>query len=127
MRQSLRIIEQCLNKMPPGEIKVDDAKISPPSRAEMKNSMEAVIHHFKLFSQGYQVPPGSTYTAIESPKGEFGVYLVADGGSKPYRCKIKAPGYAHLAAVEKLSKSHFIADLVAIIGTLDVVFGEIDR
>ncbi|KAI0229472.1 NADH dehydrogenase [ubiquinone] iron-sulfur protein 2, mitochondrial [Lamellibrachia satsuma] len=96
MRQSLRIVEQCLNKMPPGEIKVDDHKVAPPKRTEMKNSMEALIHHFKLYSEGYQVPPGATYTAIEAPKGEFGVYLVSDGSSKPYRCKIKPPGFAHL-------------------------------
>ncbi|NXY80184.1 NDUS2 protein, partial [Glareola pratincola] len=96
MRQSLRIILQCLNKMPEGEIKVDDAKISPPKRAEMKTSMESLIHHFKLYTEGYQVPPGATYTAIEAPKGEFGVYLVSDGSSRPYRCKIKAPGFAHL-------------------------------
>lgn len=127
MRQSLRIIEQCLNQMPAGEIKVDDNKISPPSRAEMKDSMEALIHHFKLFTEGYHVPPGSTYTAIEAPKGEFGVYLVSDGTSKPYRCKIKAPGFAHLAALAKMGPGHFLADIVAIIGTLDVVFGEIDR
>lgn len=127
MRQSLRIIDQCLNQMPAGEIKVDDAKLTPPSRHEMKTSMEALIHHFKLFTQGYQVPPGSTYTAIEAPKGEFGVYLVSDGSSKPYRCKIKAPGFAHLAAIDKVGKNHMLADIVAIIGTLDVVFGEIDR
>jgi len=127
MRESLKIIEQCLNQMPAGEIKTDDMKISTPSRSEMKNSMEALIHHFKLFTQGYQVPPGATYTAIEAPKGEFGVYLVSDGSSKPYRCKIKAPGFAHLAALEKIGKKHFLADIVAIIGTLDVVFGEIDR
>ncbi|CAH1164759.1 unnamed protein product [Phaedon cochleariae] len=127
MRQSLRIIHQCLNQMPAGEIKTDDAKLTPPSRAEMKTSMEALIHHFKLFTQGFQVPPGATYTAIEAPKGEFGVYLVSDGSSKPYRCKIKAPGFAHLAALDKLGKNHLLADIVAIIGTLDVVFGEIDR
>lgn len=127
MRQSLRIIDQCLNKMPSGEIKTDDAKVTPPSRVEMKTSMEALIHHFKLFTQGYQVPPGSTYTAIEAPKGEFGVFLVADGSSRPYRCKIKAPGFAHLAALDKIGKKHMLADIVAIIGTLDVVFGEIDR
>lgn len=127
MRQSVRIIEQCLNKMPAGEIKTDDAKVTPPSREEMKTSMEALIHHFKLYTQGYQVPPGSTYTAIEAPKGEFGVYLVSDGSSKPYRCKIKAPGFAHLAALEKIGRNHMLADIVAIIGTLDVVFGEIDR
>ncbi|XP_049793328.1 NADH-ubiquinone oxidoreductase 49 kDa subunit-like [Schistocerca nitens] len=127
MRQSLRIIDQCLNRMPPGEIKSDDMKVTPPSRAEMKTSMEALIHHFKLFTQGYQVPPGATYTAIEAPKGEFGIYLVSDGSSKPYRCKIKAPGFAHLAAIDKIGKRHMLADIVAIIGTLDVVFGEIDR
>ncbi|KAK5638277.1 hypothetical protein RI129_012572 [Pyrocoelia pectoralis] len=127
MRQSLRIIDQCINKMPAGEVKTDDAKLSTPSRAEMKTSMEALIHHFKLFTQGFQIPPGSTYTAIEAPKGEFGVYLISDGSSKPYRCKIKAPGFAHLAALDKLGKNHMLADIVAIIGTLDVVFGEIDR
>jgi len=127
MRQSLRIIDQCLNQMPPGDVKTDDAKLTPPSRAEMKTSMEAIIHHFKLFSQGYTVPPGVTYTAIEAPKGEFGVYLVSDGSSRPYRCKIKAPGFAHLACLEKIGKKHMLADIVAIIGTLDVVFGEIDR
>lgn len=127
MRQSLRMIEQCLNKMPGGEIKIDDAKISPPSRAVMKDSMEALIHHFKLFSQGFQVPPGVTYTAVEAPKGEFGVYLVSDGSSKPYRCKIKAPGFAHLAAIDMVGKNHMLADIVAIIGTLDIVFGEVDR
>uniref|UniRef100_A0A182Y825 Complex I-49kD n=1 Tax=Anopheles stephensi TaxID=30069 RepID=A0A182Y825_ANOST len=127
MRQSLRIIDQCINQMPAGEIKTDDAKISPPSRSEMKLSMEALIHHFKLFTQGFQVPPGSTYTAVEAPKGEFGVYLVSDGSSLPYRCKIKAPGFAHLAALDKISRHHMLADVVAIIGTLDIVFGEIDR
>ncbi|XP_065321918.1 NADH-ubiquinone oxidoreductase 49 kDa subunit-like [Gordionus sp. m RMFG-2023] len=127
MRQSVRIIHQCLNKMPTGEIKVDDNKISPPSRAEMKDSMEALIHHFKLFTEGFQVPPGSTYTAIEAPKGEFGVYLVSDGTSRPYRCKIKAPGFSHLAAIDKIGKNLFLADIVAIIGTLDIVFGEVDR
>ncbi|XP_020602448.1 NADH dehydrogenase [ubiquinone] iron-sulfur protein 2, mitochondrial-like [Orbicella faveolata] len=127
MRQSLRIIHQCLNWMPAGEIKVDDAKISPPKRSEMKESMEALIHHFKLFTEGYQVPPGETYTAIEAPKGEFGVYLVADGTNKPYRCKIKAPGFAHLAGMNLLATGHMLADVVTIMGTLDVVFGEIDR
>uniref|UniRef100_A0A2K5UE23 NADH dehydrogenase [ubiquinone] iron-sulfur protein 2, mitochondrial n=1 Tax=Macaca fascicularis TaxID=9541 RepID=A0A2K5UE23_MACFA len=114
MCQSLRIIAQCLNKMPPGEIKVDDAKVSPPKRAEMKTSMESLIHHFKLYTEGYQVPPGATYTAIEAPKGEFGVYPVSDGSSRPYRCKIKAPGFAIL---DKMSKGHMLADVVAIIGT----------
>lgn len=127
MRQSLRIVQQCLNQMPPGEIKVDDNKISPPKRAEMKNSMEALIHHFKLFSEGFQVPPGTTYTAIEAPKGEFGVYLVSDGSSRPYRCKIKAPGFIHLSQVENMSRGYMLADLVSIIGSLDIVFGEVDR
>jgi len=127
MRQSLKIIEQCLNKMPPGEVKVDDHKIVPPTRAEMKESMEALIHHFKLFTEGFQVPPGATYTAIEAPKGEFGVYLISDGTSRPYRCKIKAPGFAHLAALDKIGRNHMLADIVAIIGTLDIVFGEVDR
>lgn len=127
MRQSLKIVHQCLNKMPPGEIKVDDQKICPPKRGEMKTSMESLIHHFKLYSEGYNVTPGATYTAVEAPKGEFGVYLVSDGTNKPYRCKIKAPGFAHLAALDKVSKNHMLADVVAIIGTLDIVFGEVDR
>jgi len=127
MRQSLRIMEQCLNKMPEGDVRTDDAKCVPPSRAEMKTSMEALIHHFKLYTQGFQVPAGATYTAIEAPKGEFGVYLVADGSTKPYRCKIKAPGFAHLSTMDHIGKYALLADIVAIIGTLDVVFGEIDR
>nr|KAG5691926.1 hypothetical protein BaRGS_000635 [Batillaria attramentaria] len=127
MRQSMRIILQCLNKMPEGEIKIDDYKICPPKRAEMKESMEALIHHFKLYTEGYQVPPGATYTAIEAPKGEFGVYLVSDGTNKPYRCKIRAPGFCHLAGLDRLAKKHMLADVVAIIGTLDIVFGEVDR
>lgn len=127
MRESLRIMFQCLNDMPEGDIQTDDAKCVPPSRAEMKTSMEALIHHFKLYTQGFTVPAGATYTAIEAPKGEFGVYLVADGSSRPYRCKIKAPGFAHLAVMDHIGRNHMIADIVAIIGTLDVVFGEIDR
>jgi len=127
MRQSLKIIEQCLNKMPPGEVKIDDAKVSPPRRSEMKESMEALIHHFKLYTEGYNVPPGDTYTAIEAPKGEMGVYLVSDGSSKPYRCKIRAPGFYHLASMEYMSRGHMLADVVAIIGTQDIVFGEVDR
>ncbi|KAA3674810.1 NADH dehydrogenase (ubiquinone) Fe-S protein 2 [Paragonimus westermani] len=115
MRQSIRIMEQCLNKMPAGEVKVDDAKITPPKRAEMKESMEALIHHFKLFSEGYLVPPGATYTAIEAPKGEFGVYLVSDGTNRPYRCKIKAPGFAHMAGIDKLCRGFLLADVVAVI------------
>jgi len=127
MRESLRIMFQCLNDMPEGDIQTDDAKCVPPSRAEMKTSMEALIHHFKLYTQGFTVPAGATYTAIEAPKGEFGVYLVADGSSRPYRCKIKAPGFAHLGLMDHIGRNHMIADIVAIIGTLDVVFGEIDR
>ena len=127
MRESLKIIGQCLNQMKPGPVKVLDSKISPPKRGEMMRSMEALIHHFKLYTEGYHVPAGSTYTVTEAPKGEFGVYLVADGTNKPYRCKIRAPGYAHLQAMEALSKGHMLADAVAVIGSLDVVFGEIDR
>merc|ERR1712179_782288 len=127
MRESLRIIEQCLNQMPEGDVRTDDAKCVPPSRAEMKTSMESLIHHFKLFTQGFTVPAGATYTAIEAPKGEFGVYLVSDGSSKPYRCKIKAPGFLHLALMDHIGKNHMLADIVAIIGTMDVVFGEVDR
>ena len=127
MRQSARIIEQCINKMPPGEVMVDDCKVCPPPREEMKSSMEALIHHFLLFSQGFAVPPGATYTAIEAPKGEMGVYLVSDGSSRPYRCKIRTPGFPHLAYMQKCAVKHMLADVVAIIGTMDLVFGEIDR
>ena len=127
MRESVKIIKQCLDQMPGGPIKADDRKITPPSRAEMKDSMEALIHHFKLFTEGYHVPAGETYTAVEAPKGEFGVYLVSDGTNKPYRCKIRAPGFAHLQALELLSKGHMLADVVANIGSIDIVFGEIDR
>jgi len=127
MRQSLRIIEQCLNDMPDGEVRIDDAKIAPPRRAEMKDSMESLIHHFKLYTEGYSVPAGATYTSVEAPKGEFGVYLVADGTNKPYRCKIRAPGFAHLAGLDFMSRGHMLADVVAIIGTQDIVFGEVDR
>lgn len=127
MRQSIRIINQCLNLMPAGEIKIDDHKIVPPKRSEMKNSMESLIHHFKLFTEGYSVPAGATYTCVEAPKGEFGVYLVSDGTNKPYRCKIRAPGFPHLSCLQEFGKGMLIADVVAMIGTLDVVFGEIDR
>uniref|UniRef100_A0A1A9ZJR4 Complex I-49kD n=1 Tax=Glossina pallidipes TaxID=7398 RepID=A0A1A9ZJR4_GLOPL len=127
MREAVRIIQQCLNKMPSGEVKIDDHKITPPKRYEMKKGMEDLIHHFKYFSQGIIVPPGQTYTAVESPKGEFAVYLVSDGTSRPYRCKIRAASYPHLALMDKLTKRHLLADLVAIIGSLDIVFGEIDR
>nr|YP_009121399.1 NADH dehydrogenase subunit 7 [Thecamonas trahens]AJF36626.1 NADH dehydrogenase subunit 7 [Thecamonas trahens] len=127
MRQSLRIMEQCINEMPLGPVKVIDHKISPPSRADMKTSMESLIHHFKLFTEGYSVPAGETYTAVEAPKGEFGVYLVSNGTNKPYRCKIKAPGFSHLQGLDFMSKGHMIADVVTIIGTQDIVFGEVDR
>ncbi|KAL7678133.1 hypothetical protein ACOME3_004362 [Neoechinorhynchus agilis] len=127
MRQSVKIIQQCLNKMPPGDIKVDDAKICAPKRAIMKESMEALIHHFKLYTEGFVVPPGSTYTAIEAPKGEMGIYLVSDGSSRPYRVHVKAPGFLHLAALDKLVRNLLIADLVAVMGGMDIVFGEVDR
>lgn len=127
MRQSLRIIEQCINKMPGGLFRTDDQKIAPPSRNEMKTSMEALIHHFKLYTEGYQVPEGITYTAVEAPKGEFGVLLVSDGTSRPYRCKVRAPGFYHLAGIDHISRGLLLADIVAIIGTLDLVFGEVDR
>ncbi|MCC6597350.1 MAG: NADH-quinone oxidoreductase subunit D [Alphaproteobacteria bacterium] len=127
MFESLKIMKQAIETMPDGDIKVNDYKISPPPRAEMKSSMEALIHHFKLFSEGYHVPAGETYTAVEAPKGEFGVYLVSDGSNKPYRCRIRAPGFAHLQALDFMSKGHQLADTVSIIGSLDIVFGEIDR
>ena len=129
MRQSLRIMVQALDVVArtPGPVKTDDKKITPPSRGEMKRSMEALIHHFKLYTEGYHVPAGETYTAVEAPKGEFGVYLVSDGTNKPYRCKIRAPGFAFLQAMEFLGKGHMLADVVAIIGSMDIVFGEIDR
>ncbi len=127
MRESVKIIKQCLARMQPGPIKVQDRKFSPPQRGEMKRSMEALIHHFKLYTEGYHVPPGATYTATESPKGEFGVYLVADGTNRPYRCKIRPTGFAFLQAVDKMAKRHMLADAVAIIGSIDIVFGEIDR
>ncbi|KAI0983120.1 hypothetical protein GJ496_003171 [Pomphorhynchus laevis] len=127
MRQSIKIIYQCLNKIPPGDVKLDDYKICPPKRAEMKESMEALIHHFKIFTEGYHVPSGETYTSIEAPKGELGLVMVSDGSSKPYRCHIRAPGFCHLSALDKLSKNFMIADLVSIMGGLDIVFGEVDR
>ena len=127
MRQSLRIIMQCINEMPKGNVKIDDKKLSPPSRAEIKSSIESLIHHFKLFSEGFNVSEGEVYCAVEHPKGEFGVFLASDNSNKPYRCKIKAPGFAHLQAIDFLSKGHLLADIVTIIGTLDIVFGEIDR
>jgi len=127
MRQSLSLITQCIEKMPKGSVVTGDTKIAPPKRALMKQSMEAIINHFKLYTEGYHVPAGETYTAVEAPKGEFGVYLVADGSNKPYRCKIRAPGFAHLQALDFMAKGHLLADVVTIIGTQDIVFGEIDR
>lgn len=127
MRQSLSIMKQCLKNMPQGAVKSNDYKVCPPPRAEMKGSMEALIHHFKLFTEGYHVPAGETYTAVEAPKGEFGVYLVSDGTNRPYRCHIRAPGFAHLQGLDFMSRGHMLADVVANIGSLDIVFGEIDR
>lgn len=127
MRESLRIIDFCINNMPPGEVKVDDYKVVPPPRAEMKNSMEALIHHFKYYTQGFDVPVGRAYAAVEAPKGEFGVYLVSNGSSKPYRMRLRAPGFAHLQGLPFMTKGHLIADVVTIIGTQDIVFGEVDR
>jgi NADH-quinone oxidoreductase subunit D len=127
MRQSLRIIQQCVAQMPGGPATSVDRKVTPPPRSEMKRSMEALIHHFKLYTEGFHVPEGETYCAVEAPKGEFGVYLVSDGSNKPYRCKIRAPGFAHLQAMDFCSKGYMLADSVAILGSMDIVFGEIDR
>lgn len=127
MRQSLKIIKQCIDNIPGGPIKSFNKKIVAPSRLEMKQSMEALIHHFKLYTEGLVVNPGETYTATEAPKGEFGVYLISNGQDKPFRCKIKAPGFGHLQALNNMAKGHMIADVVTIIGTQDIVFGEIDR
>jgi len=127
MRQSCKIIEQCINNMPKGIVLANDAKMAPPSRKEMKGSMEALIHHFKLYTEGVHVPEAETYTAVEAPKGEFGVFLVSDGTNKPYRAKLRAPGFQYLAATEHMCKGHMLADSVAVIGSMDLVFGEIDR
>jgi NADH-quinone oxidoreductase subunit D len=129
MRQSNRIIKQCIEwlRKNPGPVITDNHKVAPPAREKMKTNMEELIHHFKLFTEGIHVPPGEAYAAIEHPKGEFGVYLISDGANKPFRMKLRAPGYAHLAGLEELSKGHMIADVVTIIGTIDIVFGEIDR
>ncbi len=129
MRQSNRIIKQCVEwlRNNPGPVMIDDHKLAPPSREHMKGDMESLIHHFKLFTEGYCVPAGEAYSAIEHPKGEFGIYLISDGANKPFRVKIRAPGYPHLAALNEMSKGHMLADMVAIIGTQDIVFGEIDR
>ncbi|CAI8385036.1 MAG: NADH-quinone oxidoreductase subunit D [Rhodospirillaceae bacterium] len=127
MKQSVHLIRQCLDKMPGGEVLNEDHKFTPPRRGDMKQSMESLIHHFKLYTEGVKVPEGDVYACVEAPKGEFGVFLVSDGTSKPYKCKIRAPGFAHLAAMDELSKGHQLADTVAILGSMDVVFGEIDR
>ena len=127
MRQSVKIMRQCVQAMPGGPASSVDRKVAPPPRAEMKRSMEALIHHFKLYTEGFHVPAGETYTAVEAPKGEFGVYLIADGSNRPYRCKIRAPGFPHLQAMEFCSKGYMLADSVAILGSMDIVFGEIDR
>ena len=129
MRQSNRIVSQCVGwlRSNPGSVMLDDYKLSPPPREEMKEDMESLIHHFKLFTEGYSVPSGQVYCAIEAPKGEFGIFLVSDGANKPYRVKIRAPGFPHLAALDEMSRGHMLTDMVAIIGTQDVVFGEIDR
>jgi NADH-quinone oxidoreductase subunit D len=131
MRQSVRIMKQCIDKLTSGEgqgeVLAPNNKVTPPRRGEMKRSMEALIHHFKLYTEGFHVPEGEVYAAIEAPKGEFGVYLVADGTNRPYRCKIRAPGYAHLQAMDFLCKGHMLADVSAILGSMDIVFGEVDR
>ena len=129
MRQSTRIINQCVAwlKANPGPVMSDDHKVTPPNREDMKDDMESLIHHFKLFTEGYCLPEGESYTAVEAPKGEFGVYLVSDGANKPYRVKIRAPGFAHLAAMDEMSKGHMLSDVVTIIGSQDIVFGEVDR
>jgi len=127
MRESVKIINQCLTNLPKGPIKTEDGKISPPSKKEIKQSMEALIHHFKLFTEGYRVDKDEIYTAVEAPKGEFGIYLVSDGSSKPYKCKIRAPGFSHLQAMDYLIKGHMLADVPAVLGSMDIVFGEVDR
>ena len=127
MRESINIIKQCLTNLPKGPIKTTDGKISPPSKNEIKQSMEALIHHFKLFTEGYRVDKDEIYTAVEARKGEFGVYLISDGSSKPYKCKIRAPGFSHLQAMDYLIKGHMLADVPAVLGSMDIVFGEVDR
>ncbi|MBV8682113.1 MAG: NADH-quinone oxidoreductase subunit D, partial [Caulobacteraceae bacterium] len=129
MRQSVKIMRQCCERLrkTPGLVLADDHKITPPRRGEMKRSMEALIHHFKLYTEGYHVPEGDIYAAVEAPKGEFAVYLVADGGNKPYRCHIRAPSFVHLSAMDWMNRGHMLADVSAILGSLDIVFGEIDR
>jgi len=127
MRQSVHLIKQCIYRMPSGAVVTDDTRIAPPKRSEMKHSMEALINHFKLFTEGYRVPAGEAYAAVEAPKGEFGVYLISDGSSKPHRCRVRAPGFAHLQGLEFMVKGHMLADVVTVISTQDIVFGEVDR
>ena len=127
MRESVKIIKQCLQNLPKGPIKTEDGKITPPPKKEIKQSMEALIHHFKLFTEGYRVEKDEIYTAVEAPKGEFGVYLISDGSNKPYKCKIRAPGFTHLQAMDYLIKGHMLADVPAVLGSMDIVFGEVDR
>jgi NADH-quinone oxidoreductase subunit D len=129
MRQSSRIIKQCVGwlRANPGPVMLDDHKVAPPPRAEMKGDMEALIHHFKLFTEGYCVPPGEAYAMVEAPNGEFGCYIVSDGANKPYRLKIRPPAFVHLGSLGEMVQGHMLADVVAIIGTLDIVFGEVDR
>ena len=131
MRQSVHIMRQCIEKLRApdgrGPVTTLDGKVAPPSRSQMKRSMEALIHHFKLYTEGFHVPAGEVYAAVEAPKGEFGVYLVADGTNKPYRCKIRAPGFAHLQAMDFMCRGHMLADVAGILGSLDIVFGEVDR
>ncbi|MDA7981031.1 MAG: NADH-quinone oxidoreductase subunit D [Alphaproteobacteria bacterium] len=127
MRQSVSLCRQCLERMHPGEVRSGNPKLSPPSRDEMKHSMEALINHFKLYTEGFHVPAGEVYAAVEAPKGEFGVYLVSDGSNRPYRARIRAPGFSHLAAMDELCRGHMLADSVAVLGSMDIVFGEVDR
>ena len=127
MRESVKIIKECIKKMPRGPVKSIDGKITPPKKEDLKNSMESLIHHFKLFSEGFRIPEGEIYTAVEAPKGELGVYLISDGSNKPYKCKIRAPGFSHLQAMDYLLKGHMLADVPAVLGSLDIVFGEVDR
>ena len=127
MRESVKIIKDCIKKMPSGPVKSIDGKITPPKKKDLKDSMESLIHHFKLFSEGFRVPKGEIYTAVEAPKGEFGVYIISDGSNKPYKCKIRAPGFYHLQAMNYLLKGHMLADVPAVLGSLDIVFGEVDR
>lgn len=127
MRQSIQIIKQCIVKMPSGPVVTNDKKIAPPKREEMKKSMEAMIHHFKLYTEGYRVPKGEVYSPVEAPKGEFGVYLISEGGNKPYRCRLRAPGFAHLQALDFMVRGHLLSDVVTVISTQDIVFGEVDR